>query len=443
MREFFVRKQITRTTKYSILVILWFFSLAGIVFLANRVLASPAADQLKEDLHQQINDLQQQIENYRSNIQVVQQQSKSLKGEISLLDSKAKSINLEIQSTNLAVKQTENEITDKNIALGQSELKLDREKETLGEYVRTVDEFDQQGGLLEIILANEKISDVFEQMNSLESAQRGIQEGMVQIQKLKVTLEDDKQALEDKRQELNQLIVLQGIQRRSLIEQETEKKDLLAQTKGQESNFQTLLKKAQSDTQSIRSQLYLLEGVGVSMPLEKAYEYAKKAADLTGVRPAFLLAVLKKESSWGGNMGKGNWRSDMRSADQKAFLVICGKLNLDPDKMPVSHRAWYGYGGAIGPAQFLPSVWLAYESRIASLTGHNPPDPWDIEDAFVAAAIKLAEGGASSATNNAEWKAAQIYFAGSRWNNPTYYFYGDQVMDLAGVIQEQLDLIIK
>ncbi|MBU4142934.1 hypothetical protein KJ590_02945, partial [Patescibacteria group bacterium] len=103
----------------------------------------------------------------------------------------------------------------------------------------------------------------------------------------------------------------------------------------------------------------------------------------------------------------------------------------------------YGWGGAMGPAQFLPSVWLQYKDKIAQLTGHNPPDPWDIEDAFVAASIKLTQAGAAAQTYNAEWKAAQIYFAGKRWNNKAYYFYGDQVMETASVIQEQLNIIVK
>jgi len=236
---------------------------------------------------------------------------------------------------------------------------------------------------------------------------------------------------------------LQQIQRRSLVSQQSNKTNLLGQTKGQEGNFQKLLAKAKADADSIKKQLYLLEGVGVSMPLYEAYQYAKKASDLTGVRPAFLLAVLKEESSWGEKVGTGTWRKDMHPRDQQAFLQICDTLNLDPNKTPVSKKPSYGWGGAMGPAQFLPSVWLAYADRVAQLTGHVPPDPWDIEDAFVAAGLKLAQGGASAQNDDAEWKAAQIYFAGSRWNNTAYYFYGDQVMDLAGVIQEQLNIITK
>jgi len=419
----------------------WFFVSVIFLMAGGTAWATTAEDQ-KNSLRQQIDEIQQQIDAYRSSISGLQQQSNTLKREVSLLDSKIKAAELEIRRTTLNIREAESGISDKNVALGESESKLERERQLLGKYVQAVYEADQQG-TLEMILSNEKLSDIFDRASSLQEVQRGIQESMAAIKQLRIDLENDKAALEDRRDELNQLKVLQEIQRRTLALQQEEKKTLLAQTKGQESNYQTLIKKAQADATSIRQNLYLLEGVGLSMTLEKAYQYAKRASDLTGIRPAFLLAVLKNESSWGQKVGTGTWRKDMHTRDQKAFLQICEELNLDPDKMPVSRKPSYGWGGAMGPAQFLPSVWLEYQDRIAQLTGHNPPDPWSIEDAFVAASIKLTNAGAAAQTYNAEWKSAQIYFAGSRWNNKAYYFYGDRVMETASVIQSQLDVITK
>lgn len=419
----------------------WFFVLTVFFMFGAAANATPAEDQ-KNNLRQQIDEIQRQIDAFRSNISSLQQQGSTLKREISLLDSKMKAIELEIRRTALNIRVTEEGISDKNLALGQFEMKLDRERQLLGKYVQAVYEADQQG-TLEMILSNEKLSDIFDRASSLQEVQQGIQESMKAIKQMRVELEGDRQILEDRREELNQLKVLQEIQRRALAFQQEERKNLLAQTKGQESNYQSLLKKAKVDAESIRKNLYLLEGVGLAMTLEKAYQYAKQASDLTGIRPAFLLAVLKKESSWGEKMGTGTWRKDMHKRDQDAFVQICEELNLDPDTTPVSRKPAYGWGGAMGPAQFLPSVWLSYRDRVAQLTGHNPPDPWDIEDAFVAASVKLTQAGAAAQTYNTEWKAAQIYFAGKRWNNPTYYFYGDQVMEMAGVIQNQLDIIAK
>lgn len=423
-----------KTIRYFSLIILWFFILAGPCFADST--------ELKQNLNNQINDLQEQINSYRQSINDLEKQSKTLKGQVSILDSKIKASNLEIRRTNLMIKNAEGEIDKKNDEFSDSEKKLAREKEMLGEYVRQLNDYDQRS-FLEVFLTGEKLSGLFEEMNSLEEVQQGIQDSMAQINELKTALVEDKQVLEEKIDELNQLKVAQQIQQQSILSDQQEKNDLLNQTKGQEKNYQALLNKAKTDIQSIKDQLYLLEGVGLSMSLEKAYGYAKIAGDLTGVRPAFLLAVLKKESSWGEKVGTGTWRKDMHPRDQKAFLEICDKLNLDPDKTPVSRKPSYGWGGAMGPAQFLPATWLSYEERIASLTGHNPPDPYDIEDAFVAAGLKMAQAGASSKTYYAEWKAAQVYFAGSRWNNPVYYFYGDQVMEMATAIQGQLDLITK
>ena len=426
----------------------WFFVLVFSLVSLNLALAfcnialATTADDQKNSLRQQMDDIQKQIDAYRANISDLQQQGKTLKREISLLDSKMKEAQLEIQRTALSIKQTETGISDKNAALSDGEQKMARERQMLAKYVQAVYEADQQG-TLEMILSNAKLSDIFDSVSSLQNIQEGIQESMAAIRQSKVNLENDKQILEDRRDELNQLKVLQEIQRRAVVSQQSERKDLLAQTKGQELNYQDLLKRAKAGAESIRKNLYLLEGVGLSMTLEKAYQYAKQASNLTGIRPAFLLAVLKNESSWGEKVGTGTWRKDMHKRDQAAFIQICESLNLDPDKTPVSRKPAYGWGGAMGPAQFLPSVWLSYADRVSNLTGHRPADPWDIEDAFAAASLKLTQAGAGSQNRNAEWKSAQIYFAGKRWNNPTYYFYGDQVMEMADVIQEQLNIIAK
>ncbi len=414
----------------------WFFVLLALIRPGLAVTFQEA----KDSLRQQIDSYQQQIDGYRATIKDLQQQGKTLSREISLLDTKIKAAGLEVLKLNLAIKQTESEIVDKNVALEEAELKIDREREVLGECIRLINDYDERG-FLEMILRNDKLSDIFDEMSSFENIQGELQGSIKQIQQLKVDLAEDKENLEDRREELNQLKVMQELQKRAIVIEQSEKKSLLSQTKGQETNYQKILDKTKTDAASVRKQLYLLEGVGVSMPLEQAYRYAQKVFNATGVRPAFLLAVLKNESSWGEKVGTGTWRRDMHKRDQEAFLEICDKLGYNPDKMPVSRKPSYGWGGAMGPAQFLPSVWLSYEQQIAQLTGHNPPDPWSIEDSFMAAGIKLAQAGANQRTYQAEWKAAQVYFAGSRWNNPTYYFYGDQVMETAAWLQSQLDII--
>jgi membrane-bound lytic murein transglycosylase B len=416
--------------------------IGGIIFAAVSLGQSAAVNDFKSNLQKDLQTIESQINEYRDRISAAQNETKTLNREIQLLGNKIKQSELEIKQTELVIQQTQLGINEKGDEIQAQELKLGREKILLAQYLQGIHEFDQES-MVELIFSQKSLSGIFSEFNALETIQQKTYETITQIREIKDSLEAEKDDLTQKKEEEVQLKALQLAQRAGLAAQQKQNKDLLAQTKGQESAFQKLLQKAKSDATAIKKQIYMLEGVGLSMTLEEAYNHAKFAADRTGVRPAFLLAVLKQESSWGTNVGTGTWKKDMRPIDQKAFVQICDELNLDPDKMPVSRKPSYGWGGAMGPAQFLPSTWLAYKDQIAKATGHNPPSPWDIDDAFTASAIKLAKDGASQRTSDTEWKAAMIYFAGSNWGKKVYSFYGDSVMELAEIIQGQLDIITK
>ncbi len=228
-------------------------------------------------------------------------------------------------------------------------------------------------------------------------------------------------------------------------EAEATKKSLLKATKGEEKKYQELLSVRQKDAATIRSQLFMLRG-SPAIPFEKALDYANLASAATGIRPAFLLGVIGEESNLGANVGTGNWKHELansRCASQrKAFIEITASIGLDPDLMPVSRRAWYGYcGGAMGPAQFMPTTWQLYANRISNITGRNPPNPWDPYDSFVAAALLLKDNGAIDGNYAAERKAALKYLAGANWSKSAYSFYGDDVMSLAAKYQEQINIL--
>ena len=217
------------------------------------------------------------------------------------------------------------------------------------------------------------------------------------------------------------------------------------------------LKQAQA---RIRSQLYVLQGVGVATSFGQAYSYAKVASNITGVRPAFLLALFQRESRWGQHIGSCyltdpetgsgvNFKKDnaprtrvmKASRDVKPFLELMAELGRDPYKTPIScPHPNYGYGGGMGPAQFIPSTWAGYKDRLANTLG-RPADPFDIGDAFIASAVKLQRGGADAQTEQAEWKAAMIYYAGGNWSNPAYRSYGDWIINKAREYQADIDVL--
>lgn len=124
------------------------------------------------------------------------------------------------------------------------------------------------------------------------------------------------------------------------------------------------------------------------------------------------------------------------SRDQGPYLQITSGLGLNPDTMPLSCPWQGGWGGAMGPSQFIPSTWLLYLSRLKSLLGHLP-NPWEASDAFMASSLFLSDLGASAGTYSAERNAACRYYSGRSCDakKPANAFYGDQVMTRAVNIQ--------
>jgi membrane-bound lytic murein transglycosylase B len=118
-------------------------------------------------------------------------------------------------------------------------------------------------------------------------------------------------------------------------------------------------------------------------------------------------------------------------------MELTQELKRDPFNTLVSCPMSFGWGGAMGPAQFIPSTWAKYKERVKAITGSA--DPWNIKDAFVAAALYLADFGATKKTYDAEWKAAMIYFSGSA--NAKYSFYGNSVMAIALRYENEIKIL--
>jgi membrane-bound lytic murein transglycosylase B len=273
---------------------------------------------------------------------------------------------------------------------------------------------------------------------------------------VKKTTEEEKFALEAKKEEESSLRRIQELEKKHVEANEAEKKRILKETRGLEKEYQNVLKEKQKSATAIRSELFSLSG-SAAIPFEKALEFAQFASQKTGVRPALILGILAEESNLGQNVGKGIWTVDMHpTRDRPIFLKITAHLGLNPDNMPVSKKVWYGYGGAMGPSQFIPSTWVLYagyekqtgytynetKDRIGSLTGHRPPNPWDPKDAIMATALLMADNGADKGTRAAERLAALRYLAGwGNANKKSYAFYGDDVMALAEKYQKQIDIL--
>ncbi|HEY4495278.1 MAG TPA: hypothetical protein VJC01_02415 [Candidatus Paceibacterota bacterium] len=413
----------------------WFILILFFLILAinsNIVLADEKDDKIRQ--------LESQIEQYNQEIVKKQSEAQSLSNQISIFELQVKQTQAEIDATNLSIKQLTSAINQKEKNISEKEKEIEDKNVLLARYLRQVQRSDQ-GSLLEFLLKNRRFSDFFNDLNSISNIQNQIHDTLLKIKDLKEKLVKEKDDLESDKAEQEQLKHIQNKQKTALEAAKKGKQKLLDQTKGQEKTYQQLIAKTRADIEAIKNQPYNL-AMDFKMTFDEALSYALKASINTGVRPAFLMAILKIESDWGGNVGKGTWRTDMHPRDFNAFAAITSALGLNPDSTPVSKKPSYGWGGAMGPAQFIPTTWILFEEAVAKLTGHNPPSPWNLEDAFTASGLMLAQSGANKQTYQSEYDAARIYIAGGRWRtSPTARVYARNVMAEAARIQKDINIL--
>ena len=427
-------------------VSLAFLFLLSFNFSSAEEVNQNSAKSLKEELQKKLDNLDSQIEVLDSVIQQKKTESASLGRDIAIFDARIKKAKLEIQRLDMEITKTKTGITQRTEQIKVLSNKSEKKKDSLAELLRKNNEMDSTG-LAEIILGYQKMSDFFVTEDTLEPIHRLIQDTLDEIKSTKKQTEKEKDDLTEKQAEQVQLKAAQEREKKKLADNKTEKANLLKITEGVEKGYQAIMALKQKDAATIRSQLFLLSG-SPSISFEKALEYANLVWKILKVRPAFLLGVIREESNLGANVGKGNWKEDLSHSkcakQREAFVQITSELGLDPDLLPVSKKAWYGYcGGAMGPAQFMPTTWLLYKKSISNVTGNNPPNPWEPKDAFVASGLLLKDNGASAGGSAAERKAALKYLAGSNWNKKAYAFYGNDVMEFATEYQEQIDIINK
>lgn len=387
-----------------------------------------------------------------------QKQTGTLKGDINYLTSQINALKTKVKARALKIAELKVDIKEKVSKIETLSEKIGREHESLAQLLRNTNDFDNKD-FIYLIFSDESLSFFYNDLESYGSIKQAIKASVDQIRGIKTETEAEKKNLEDKRDaETDAKSELENAQKK-VSQTEAEKKKLLAISKQKESDYQKLAAEKKDRANKIRSALFSLAGISQKIEFGTALKYANEAKNNTGIDPAFLLAILTQESNLGSNVGKcyltdisgpqagygvsvstgKTWSNLMKpTRDLQPFLDITSRLGVDPLKTfvscPIAGVA--GYGGAMGPAQFIPSTWKLFESRLKASLGYEA-SPWEPRDAFMASAMYLTDLGAKGTSVSAQNKAACRYY-GSGGSSCTY---SKSVQRLKTTIQNNIDLL--
>lgn len=418
------------------------------------------AEQKSEaELEAELANVNEEIRGLNNTIIGLQGEKKTLGNDIKLLTAKIDKAKIDIKGKTTQIARLSDNIKDKERTVRTLSERLERERQSLAQLVRKTNELDQTS-MMEMLLANEDLSEVMVDMDSFDALRAGLKASSDALRGARTETEDAQRALEEKQNaEMDARAELES-QRRAVETNEKEKQKLLSITKNKEKEYTKVLDDRKKKAAEIRAALFALRDSG-EIQFGQALDYANMVSVRTGIRPAFLLAIFQQESSFGKNQGScilknketgegvsvksGKTLARVMKPDRDVppYLRITAAVGRDPFDTRVSCPQEVGWGGAMGAAQFIPSTWVMYEERIATALGIDAADPWRARDAFMAAGMYLTDIGARSGSYSAERDAACRYFSGKRCSQSSWAAtYGNQVMQRAETIQStMIDLL--
>ncbi|MEK7505051.1 MAG: lytic murein transglycosylase [Patescibacteria group bacterium] len=435
------------------LAVFLFFLVFSSPFLTIQVGAQVAGqinvEQRRKELEAELARVEAEILVQTAKLGVTQKEGASLERDLKIIEYELNQSRLKIKAKKLEIEQLGGDIVKKEGKIGDLKTRISRQQVSLAELLRQVRDSENLS-LVEILLDEPTVSGVFSNVDSFVSVQDALHRSFDALRTDKVETETEKASLEKKRAaELDAKKVIEA-EEAKIKANEAEKRRLLGLNKTEQTNYKQVIAARERRKIEIRSALFQLRG-STAISFGQALEYATVVSRATGVRPAFIMAILTQESNLGQNVGTCNrpgdppakqWRAIMKpERDLQPFIKITSELGISPEGLPLSCPMAGGWGGAMGPSQFIPSTWMIYKDRIAVATGNRPPNPWLPQDAFAATGIYVADLGADAGGFTAERTAALKYYAGGNWSKPSNAFYGDSVMRITTNYQTLIDTL--
>ena len=448
------------TFKYTSLISIAFAMFVGVAFLSPQISFSQVdctTPEQKAACLAELSNIDKEIKDQQAILDSKQQEGASISRDIAILDAQIKQAQLKIRAHEIAIQNLGKDIVVKTNTINALSEKIGAGQESMAQIIQRTREIDDLS-FAESFLSNKNLSDFFIDLDNFSSIKESLDLHLNTVKTAKQSNEVVKEQLgEERNKEVDAKVNVEQEQAK-IKKLEATKQGLLSLNKNEQQNYKTIISNKTQRANEIRNALFALRDTP-SIKFGDAVTYAKEASSKTGVRAAFVLAIIQQESNMGSNVGtcyltdsstgagvkknSGTPVSNLMkvSRDVPPFLQIMKETGRDPYKTLVSCPiGGSGYGGAMGPSQFIPSTWMLNRDRVARNINKTYVDPWNPEDALMATAIYLSDLGAGAGGYSAERNAACRYYSGKSCSGSNT-FYGDQVMGRVTTMQNNIDVL--
>lgn len=423
------------------------------------VQAQELSEREREELEDQYDKLQDEIGQWQKVLDATRQKKNTLQGDVTLLNAQIAQATAQIRAKNIEIGKIGTQIKSKTARINELSAKIEDGHESLASFMRRQDQIDDLT-LVEIAFAADNAFALFEDVDNIVTVQSGLHKEFVEIRETRTETEAERKALADRQAAEADAKYVVETKKLEIDKNKADKSQLLAITKNEEQTYSQVLAERQAQAAAIRARLFPLKDTE-GIQFGEAVEFAKAASAKTAVRPALILAILSQESGIGVNLGnclvtdlttgdgKGKNTGTPISGVMKAprdtvpFETITKALGKDWRTTAISCPQPGGYGGAMGPTQFIPSTWMLFDTRLKAALGVPASNPWNAGHAIMATGLYLADVGATSQTYTTERNAACSYYSGRACPNTggAIDAYGNSVMAKATKFQQDIDFL--
>lgn len=296
-------------------------SISLIAIAIAMVVATPIGV-MADEFDDKIKDLENQVSQF-------QNEAGRLRAEADTLQNKINSINAQKAAIQAQIDLNQTKYEQLQIDIAANEAKLEKQQEFLGKTLANL-YVDSDMSAIQMVASSKSISDYMDKQGYRSAIRNKIQSSIKKVKQIKFELDEQKVAVE-------RVLADQKAQREALAVQEAEQQKLLADTQGQEANYQAMVRDANSQINSLRAQ---------------------QAAQLAATRAH---AQRSGASIVAGDPSRGGYPAYLANAPMDTIVDDWGMYNREC----VSYAAWkvyekngyMGHGGGRGHAYQWPSTY--------------------------------------------------------------------------------------